>query len=1403
MHVPTYFEAIRKKAAGRWNQLESDPDLAGPWHQLFKQVQSPRHILSELLQNADDAGATEATVKIDNGLFLFSHNGEDFSDEHFASICRFGYSNKRALHTIGFRGIGFKSTFSLGDVVELHTPSLSVAFDRKRFTEPRWIEPRANAKQKTIVCVQIADKYRQREVEKNLEEWLRSPVSLLFFRSIRRLSVGERDVYWCSNGLGPVADTEWMALKEKPNEAYLVVRSAPEEFPSDALDEIRQERMVGPESDIDFPPCRVELVVGASGHLYVVLPTGVETELPFACNAPFIQDPARLKIKDPETSPTNRWLLDRAGKLAAETMLRWLGKADLGMEELSRAYDLFPDVDRDATSLNGNCGSIVEESFVDGISDKAYLLTDSGELEVADQTVILPNELVSVWPAAIVAQLLDGNERRVLSDAIAPENRQKLINHDVVAVVARTHVMHALRTKRLPRPVAWRGLLKLWAYLSPEFASYRYFAGGADIRLLPVQGSNDLYAAKEVVRLGEKKLLQSEDDWEFVAEYLIVLNQNWRRFLAEQRRDAETNDVTVLGAEVESAYSMLGAMGLDDASDASEVIEKLAGQYFMRGTKQLNDFVRIAQIACKLGATVGEKFRFANQLLSLVTPKSVILYDASEALEEFFATSWRAVHFLHSEYHAKFTSCTKDEWLQWVASGRAGLLTFAPLVEVSQPYWNKEALQIELRKREALGPIQYHYKTNDFRVEDWDFEAVHWDHWQAKARTDPGFWAKVLEKILSQANKFWTQSVSARAVQVATTGTRRAICSGGLLPSWILKFRDLPCILDTRGGNHKPQELLRRTPETEVLLDIEPFVHGRLDTEANRPLLQLLGVRDIPTGPFQMLQRLRALAKAEKPPVLEVEKWYHRLDQMLDACTSDDFAEIRKAFSDEKIVLTESGDWTTASGVFLSADDEDVPGMAVVRSSLSYLMLWKRVGVADHATADLAIEWLKSLPEARPLSPMDMARVRALQARHAMRIWHECGHWLSMNGKWVKVTDLSYALTMQSLVPWSHLHERIKNSTADLTRVPAEIAEISPFAALARLSAVIEDHIQNSTFSQKRVAAIPWLNQFGEELSRVELDNEDEENRVRTLARSLAGVQVRIVPALETVPYISGTPAGTAKRADVVWRDDTLFVDDLSKAKLAKAIPDKLGKVFANADFVAALNYCFERTTEEVVEYIAGNFVLGPKAGLHEPVEHLGANALPTNELEPGHKNMTREGDPTEIHVEPPTEVGELPADISQDNQNIVSDRLKNHEEPRDERPRNISPKQPSPSLIERFAKGLGFQKNVDGGFVRKGERIERTKDETFTWKRTTVSNDAAHYYLPLSHCLERAPLQLEADIWSLIEEHPDKYSLVLIDFEANPVEVTGTALRNMRDEGNLTLYPATYRLVLTNVIPD
>src|SRR5208283_4519464 len=183
-------------------------------------------------------------------------------------------------------------------------------------------------------------------------------------------------------------------------------------------------------------------------------------------------------------------------------------------------------------------------------------------------------------------------------------------------------------------------------------------------------------------------------------------------------------------------------------------------------------------------------------------------------------------------------------------------------------------------------------------------------------------------------------------------GTTRLLIGDSLLPGWILKLRELPCLPDTRGFHHKPLDLLRRTPETESLIDVEPFIHSRLDTDSTRSLLKLLGVRDSPTGPEGLLDRLRALAKAEKPPLYEVEKWYRRLDQMVETCSTSDFGKIKKTLWEEKIVLTEDFEWTKGSGVFLSPD-EDVPGAAVIWASVRNLSLWNKVGIIGRPTVDL------------------------------------------------------------------------------------------------------------------------------------------------------------------------------------------------------------------------------------------------------------------------------------------------------------------------------------------------------------------------------------------------------------------------------------------------------------------
>ena len=119
LQPPESFDEVQREAVDNWDHVHGRDASAMPFDMLFEQVLSPRHVLSELLQNADDAGARIARVKFFESSFLFEHDGNDFTHSQFRALCSFAVSSKKHARTIGFRGIGFKSIFSLGDSVRL------------------------------------------------------------------------------------------------------------------------------------------------------------------------------------------------------------------------------------------------------------------------------------------------------------------------------------------------------------------------------------------------------------------------------------------------------------------------------------------------------------------------------------------------------------------------------------------------------------------------------------------------------------------------------------------------------------------------------------------------------------------------------------------------------------------------------------------------------------------------------------------------------------------------------------------------------------------------------------------------------------------------------------------------------------------------------------------------------------------------------------------------------------------------------------------------------------------------------------------------------------------------------------------------------------------------------------
>lgn len=1386
---PHYFEKIREDTSRRWEKLEADPILAAPWYQLFKQVQSPRHVISELLQNADDAGASEASVDIIDGSLVFAHDGNDFTEEHFASLCRFGYSNKRALHTIGFRGVGFKSTFSIGNPVELTTPTLSVNFDRARFTEPIWVtNGTVDRDGKTRVRVPVSSPQTLEELEKNIGEWRSSPISLLFFRKLRSLKIADAVLTWKVVGDGPVDRSEWLNLESSPDDVFLRVTSQPEPFPEDAIEEIREERLLAAGQEADLPPSTIEIVVGAPGRLFVVLPTGVMTGLPFACNAPFVQDPARREIKEPYASPTNRWLLERAGRLAAEALFKWVGKKELEIGKRARAYSLLLRARSDDTGPGAECEDAVRRAFERTIKDKPIVLTDGGNVVEQKEAVLYQDELFDVWDSGVVRKYFDEIGRPPLCKAVSVEDRAKLRSWDLIDEVDEHSVLRMLRDRRPPKPDGWKQLARLWSYLLRDISNYPWRSDAAKLNIVPIRARDVLFRAEDVVRIGEKRLVQSEADWEFLAKYLLVLDHNWPPYLVEQRR--LSGNVGGLAGTAENSLTVLKLIGLDNSSDLNQVIEQVALKFFGPEIK-LSEAVRFTQIVAKLGVSITQSFKFAT--LDGKFKSSPVFVDPDGLLEELFSREWCLKNILHSHYTAAFTSCSADEWTSWVTGTRTGISGFPGLVQRRIPITGKEKFQEELQRRGHSGSFDLRYKTENFFIEDWDFEPSYWVRWKDLSRTRSSVWPRMIARILQQSRSYWEQARAAKAHQVSTSGTSTQIVNSPLIPGWVLKFREVACLPDTRGIPRRPQDLLRLTAETRSLLDVEAFVADEIDTESNRAFLDLLGVQRSPTGPTGVLDRLRALSKAPNPPVHEVDKWYSRLDGLLPSISTEDVEMLANAFREEKLIFTEGGEWTTSSGVYLNTDESDVPGADLIRRTVASYRLWTLIGVADRPSADLVIEWVKGLTEGSTLSPGELKRVRGILPRYPKRVWEECGRWLNLAGELVSVGNLYYAMSMQSLIKWGHLHDWVKSQTADLQGLAFDVISDAPFNSLAHLSDRIKNQLHESGGTGVETSSPEWLNRLGMQLRRVRFDDEIETMRVRALGLRLELTKWAETTKLKILPYIDDKPAGMPTTIESVWLDKTLYVEKRPVAKLIRDVSHELGRTFRRDDVTDAIKLCFDRPTKFVDDYMEANFTLAP-------IEILGS-AVPTEDLdersEPDVEKRVNEPDDMEsFESESDPDAGTDESDMPEHKQDIDVGLDPDEDKDDDEEtaPRKRTRR---PTVMDRFAASRGFRKDGEDRYRHPdGSALIKTPEKGFSWEHRGPARDLLRYYCPIDHCLQHAALQLDAASWDLLSKYPKQYSLVLLSVEGEPVEISGYKLGEMSSGGRIRLYPAAYRIV-------
>ena len=322
------------------------------------------HLVFELLQNAEDAGAKSARFKLSGSRLSFTHDGRPFTEEDLDSITNYFKSAKYETEdTIGRFGIGFKSVFGCTETPRIYSDT--VAFEIVDRIVPRAIPRPASSvrlsNRETVFELPFnghmkpKDEVRE-EIRRGLAEM--SSMSVLHLQSITSIEwrTDDGNSGWIKRS---ELDDGVVRVDAKRNSGqdrryFLRFREPYAEGSSMHLAvvfELREKDREQVTLDVGRTALsdRFRIVPAERGRVAVFFPAEKETSnLRFHLHAPFIPELSRASIKD---HAENKTLFGRLAELVAEslTTIRDLGFLDrefLGVlpnsrDRLPEAYSPF------------------------------------------------------------------------------------------------------------------------------------------------------------------------------------------------------------------------------------------------------------------------------------------------------------------------------------------------------------------------------------------------------------------------------------------------------------------------------------------------------------------------------------------------------------------------------------------------------------------------------------------------------------------------------------------------------------------------------------------------------------------------------------------------------------------------------------------------------------------------------------------------------------------------------------------------------------------------------------------------------------------------------------------------------------------------------------------------------
>ena len=320
------YEKIREENIARYGWDTAVLDLLG-------QLYSERtHFIFELIQNAEDAGATELAFELFADRLELRHDGRAFTEADVRGVCGVGKSGKSGdLTAIGKFGIGFKSVYAYTKSPHIYSAGAYRAgehgagehgagehgagehFRIENFVRPFPVEPLPLPSAGTIFAFPfdhdtVPAAVAAREIAAALTAI--QPRILLFLRSIGRLRVG---------GAGVPASVIERSVVAEPGSRRRVTLSRGGRRSEEWLAWHRQvEGHEGQRVEIAFRLETGRIVPVADSPLTVFFPTEKETFAGFLIQGPYRTTPSRDNI--PGHDPSNQALVRETAVLLTDVL---------------------------------------------------------------------------------------------------------------------------------------------------------------------------------------------------------------------------------------------------------------------------------------------------------------------------------------------------------------------------------------------------------------------------------------------------------------------------------------------------------------------------------------------------------------------------------------------------------------------------------------------------------------------------------------------------------------------------------------------------------------------------------------------------------------------------------------------------------------------------------------------------------------------------------------------------------------------------------------------------------------------------------------------------------------------------------------------------------------------------